>query len=270
VGEQQNDLREIQPVILATFRDYTGRRLAFYRDPEKSLSAILRKDVLLYALRGVRSSDEFVEHAFSAYESSSEETMWGNAWQEAIAKVAPNTVGGGDLRAERDGILWIIQLKLGPQNASSQAQDIRVLQTKTRNEIDHHPGRRGVKAMYAIVRGAPRDDWKHFRSKSPANADIVGFQYQLMVGLPFLKWVSADFDPAALVEGLADSTSLIASARLQCIAALKSRLAATLRANSLGEDMASVMTLAALPTPAGVRGRRTKISSRGTDNAPRS
>ena len=236
----------IQPVIVATFEAYVARRLAFYNNPRKVLNALLKKDALLYALRGIRNSDEFVEHAFPAYESSSEETVWGNAWQEAVAKVAPNTVGGGDLRTERDGILWIIQLKMGAQNAGAEAQDIRVLQSKTRNEErEHHPGRKGVKAMYAIVRGSPRDKWKHYRARSAANADIDGFQYQLMVGIPFLEWISAEFDQSGLIRALGHLTEEVPPARSECIVQLKEMLRKRLSAAGLGDDLESVLSLAA-------------------------
>ena len=235
----------IQPVILSTFEAYVAGRLTFYRNPKKILNALLKKDTLLYALRGIRDSDEFIDHAFPAFESSSEETVWGNAWQEAIAKVAPNTVGGGDLRTERDGILWIIQLKMGAQNAGAQAQDIRVLQAKSlHEEREHHPGRKGVKAMYAIVRGRPTDKWDRYRSRTQANADINGFQYQLMVGFPFLEWISVEFDQQGLVRALSHITAEVPGARSECIVQLKAMLRERLSAAGLRDDLESVVTLA--------------------------
>lgn len=237
-------LPEIAPVILATFGDYLARRLAFYQDAPGILGNLLKKDVLLLAMRGLSTSDEFVEHAFTAFESSSEETMWGNAWQQAIARAAPGTVGGGDLRTERGDTLWIIQLKLGKQNSGAHAQDVRVLQSKVRQETDHHPGRRNVKAMYAIIRGQPRKEWRHYKDNSPANKDIQGFQYQYMEGTAFLEWISADFAPALLVERLRVQSEQIRAAREGALEAVKERLRAELASAGYAADILGVMSLA--------------------------
>ncbi|MFN0147379.1 MAG: PmeII family type II restriction endonuclease [Dehalococcoidia bacterium] len=239
------DIQVIQPVIVEAFRAFVERRGAFYRAPAPILAHLLRKDVLLYALRGVKTADEFIDHAFPAYESSSEETMWGNTWHKAIANAAPRTVGGGDLRTERDGTLWIIELKLGPQNANAVAQDLRSLRAKVRAETEHHPGRRSVDAMYAFVRGEPRDMRKTYWAKSPANKDIDGWSYQHMVGLPFLRWISADFDPAVLVERLSDVTAALPGLRERCLATLKEMLDERLRRAGLASDISGVMALSA-------------------------
>jgi Type II restriction endonuclease EcoO109I len=246
-----HDLAEIHPVIVRTFAEYVQRRREFYENPSAVLKKLLLKDVLLYALRGVEDSDQFVDHAFPALESSSEETMWGNSWQQALANVAPNTVGGGDLRTEREGVLWIIQLKLGPQNASSQAQDLRILKAKVLNESrDHHPGRKGVKPMYAIVRGASRDEWRYVKGQSQANKDIESFGYQYMQGLAFLRWISADFDPAALVAALESQIGPVPDARAQCVRDLKVLLRERLASEGLGNSITDVLALADRNGPA--------------------
>jgi hypothetical protein len=235
----------VAPLVLESFRGYLARRLAYYqRPPALVLRTLLDKDVLLYAFRGVATPDELVEQAFAAHESSSEETMWGHAWQAAIAAVAPNTVGGGDLRTERDGTLWIIQLKTGTeQNSAAEAQDLRLLKTKVRQETDHHPGRRNVKAMYAIVRGKPRTEWRHYRATNPANRDIDGFQYEYRVGADFLAWASAAITPAAMIAEFAEEIAAIKTARRHCIQAAQGLLRERLQKDDLPLDIAGVLRL---------------------------
>jgi hypothetical protein len=242
------ELESIQPMLLDTFRQYVEKRIAFYSDSGRILDSLLKKDILLLALRGIHTADEFVEHAFSAFESSSEETMWGNAWQEALAKATPNTVGGGDLRTERDGTLWIIQLKLGPQNAGTQAQDIRVLKGKVDQERDHHPGRKNVKGMYAIVRGKPANEWRNHRSTVAVNRDIDGFQYQYMRGSEFLRWVGAEFAHENLVAALTAQTERVRLARESSLAAVKDALMDRLRQAGLPLDVSGVLRLSELPS----------------------
>jgi hypothetical protein len=234
----------LAPVIVESFEAFANARLAYLRAPRPLLTKLLRKDALLFAMRGIQTADEFVEQAFAAHESSSEETMWGHAWQAAIAKVSPHTVGAGDLKTDRDGVLWIIEVKMGPQNAKSVEQDLRALRAKVRAESGvHHPGRKGVQAMYAFVRGAPRDKIEWHRSKTSTDADLDGFQYTHLVGLPFLRWVSADFTASALLAKLAARAAEIRSAREQCIADLKALLRQRLVEAGLEPTMAGVMAL---------------------------
>jgi hypothetical protein len=236
----------VAPLVLESFRGYLNRRLAHYeRPPAQVLRTLLDKDALLYAFRGVATADEFVEQAFAAHESSSEETMWGHAWQAAIASVAPNTVGGGDLRTERDGTLWIIQLKTGTeQNSAAEAQDLRLLKTKVRQETDHHPGRKNVKAMYAIIRGKARAEWRHYKATNPANADIDGFQYEYRVGADFLTWASAAITPAAMIEPFSVEIARVKTARQRCVEDAQRLLRQRLQDQGLPHDITGVLRLA--------------------------
>ena len=250
----------VPPIIESTFTAYARSREQFYSQPEASLKHLLTKDVLLYAMRGAATADHFVDAAFPAFEAASEETVWGNTWQEAIAKIAPNTVGGGDLRTERDGELWIIQLKLGRQNANTVAQDVRILRNKVLSERDHHPGRKSVKAMYATIRGAPTDYWTYFQGSSGANEDIHGFGYQVKTGVAFLRWISAEFDQGALLRNLDGVIGTLPGARMECIHRLKLLLDERLEAAGLPHDMAGVIALSEMP-PVARRKSRAKDQS---------
>lgn len=244
---------DVEQLLRATFEEYAARRAAYYDDPAL-LDKLLDKNLLLFAFRGVRTSTAFVDQALPAHEASSEETMMGNAWQSAISTISPHVVGGGDLRMERDGYLWIIQLKMSPkQNSAAKAQDLRLLRDKVLNERDHHPGRRGVKPMLAFLTGPSQDRWVTHRERSRANADIHGFGYQVMAGRAFLEWVGAEHDPAALVNHLAVSAARVAAARGRTIDRLKSELGDRLRQHGLPDTIESLMRLQELPSRGRIR-----------------
>lgn len=241
---RMTDGEHVPGLIRAAFEDYLRRRLEYYSAPRQLLRNLLKKNGLVYALRGIETADDFAEQVFAAHETSSEETMLGNAWQSALAAVSPNSVGGGDLRTERDGTLWIIQVKTSRgQNAGAEAQDLRMLKTKLISERDHHPGRHNVKAMMGFVRGPAANEWRTYRSKSVANADIDTFQYQYMAGAPSLEWCSAAFDVEVLIEALQPQVRTVQAARGECVEAVKSALKQALTDEGLKHDMSSVLRL---------------------------
>jgi hypothetical protein len=234
---------EVAELLRGAFVGYAHRRLAFYENP-RLLSKVLDRNLVPFALRGVAGVDEFVEQVLAAYEAGSEETMLGNAWQAAIATL-PHTVGGGDLRTERDGDLWIVQLKTSPkQNSSAHAQDLRMLRTKLLGERDHQPGRRSVKAMMAYLTGPSEFRWVTHKERSAANQDIDGFQYQRAVGQAFLSWIGISKPLAELAMQLGGPPAQIRSARQSALVRLKRELRARLRDEGLDDDMDSIMRLA--------------------------
>lgn len=234
----------VPALLITAFEAYLDRRLNWYSKPESVLRGILKKDSLPFLFRGIQTADDFAEQAFFAHEASSEETMLGNAWQSALAAIAPNSVGGGDLRTERDGVLWIVQVKLSRgQNAGAEAQDLRMLKTKLARETDHHPGRRNRKAMLGFVRGPARSDWVTYRANSPANADIDMFQYHYMAGRDFLQWCSADFERSALLTALAPAIEQIKIARVECLARVQELLRNALAARGLGTTAQDILDL---------------------------
>lgn len=235
---------EVPALLETAFRDYLDRRLAWYASPRSVLRGLLNKDGLSYALRGVRTADEFAEQAFYGHEASSEETMMGNAWQSALAAISPNSVGGGDLRTERDGTLWIVQLKTSRgQNAGAEAQDLRMLKTKIAQETDHHPGRKNVMAMLGFVRGPSTDEWRTYRSKQAANADIDMFQYHYRAGTAFLKWCNAEFDQPALLNALRPKIELVQAARRTCLVEVQTLLQSRLVAGDRGTSITDVLEI---------------------------
>jgi hypothetical protein len=214
------------PVLLhQAFEAYLDRRLAWYARPKQVLRGLLDKDGFAYALRGIKTGDDFAEQAFYAHEAASEETMMGNAWQAALAAISPNSVGGGDMRTERDGILWIIQIKTSRgQNAGAEAQDLRSLKSKLAMETDHHPGRKNVMPMMAFVRGPSVDEMRLFRATRAVNNDIDMFQFRYLAGTAFLKWCNAEYDQPALLTALSDRIGRVQGARSGCLAEVQALL----------------------------------------------
>lgn len=87
---------------------YQTKRLKSYR--KMHLSQLLGKDVLLFAVRGVTTASAFVDEAFKAAESSSEETVMGNTRQE-LAILLSNSADTGDMTVVRDGVKYYCEMK---------------------------------------------------------------------------------------------------------------------------------------------------------------
>jgi hypothetical protein len=253
---------EAERLLRLAFEEYAAWRVDWYQHPGL-LRKLLARDLFPFVLRGTKDAFEFLEQSFFAHEAGSEETMIGNAWQAAITRISPNTVGGGDLRTERDGDLWIIQVKMSPkQNSSARAQDLRLLQNKLQRETDHQPGRKSVKAMMAYLSGEPRSQWVFHRdrSKSGANRDIDGFQYQLMVGSAFFRWLGVDYQISTLLTELRLVGANVRQAREASLKRLEAELGNRLREEQLDSSMESLMALQERPWPRRPA-RRTKILS---------
>lgn len=241
---QASDEGGAHDLMIAAFEDYVRQRLAYYEDRKGLLNDLLKKDATMLALRGVRTLPGFVEAAFAAHESSSEETMMGNAWQDAIARASPNAIGGGDLQVEREGLLWIVQVKSGTNthNYGSEAQDLRVLRRKVeRASRDHHPGRRGVRPMVGIVKGDRLDKEEIYHSED--DKDVDGFSYRRMVGQDFREWISADIAPRDLIGALGDYREALVAARSARLESLTAELIERLDARGLAHDIYGIIEL---------------------------
>jgi hypothetical protein len=217
---------------------YVVQREQYYADP-RLLDKLLKKDALLWVLRGARTIDDWTLLALSAHESSSEETVWGNTWQHILTSLAVNAVGAGDLLVDRDGVLWVIELKsqTNTLNSASRAQTLKVLKAKVeQHDRVRTPGRRGVKAMIGVIRGPDEDRWINHRARSREDADIDGYGYQLMVGATFREWLTGFANPVELLDeqGLLDRIPL---ARAACLARLNIEVRERLSAEGLPEDV---------------------------------
>lgn len=97
--------------------------------------------------------------------------------------------------------------------------------------------------MYAAIRGSSRDQWLHHKARGAPDRDIHGFQYQYMVGAPFLQWISAAFDEDALVVELASEREAVREARVAGLRAVEELHSQRLAAAGLGQSVADVIAL---------------------------
>ncbi|MEX0750592.1 MAG: PmeII family type II restriction endonuclease [Dehalococcoidia bacterium] len=233
--------------VHAALRDYVDRRLHFYRT--KRLRDLLSKDVLMFALRGVATSDGFVEQAFAALESSSEETTMGHTWQRILKDLAePAVIDAGDFLAEREGALWVIEEKsqTNTLNASSLAQTVRALKDRVERYRTFQQARRQpVKAMIGVMRGREDDREMRFPAGGPRteNRDLEGFEYRYIVGPAFWRWLTGRPSILSLIGDFTDATAVLVEARQDCLARLQLEIAELLAQHSLPPTIASVITL---------------------------
>jgi|GEM_PF-920557 len=207
-------LKTARVKCLQIMRDYQAQRLTWYKFKSPSVREILRKDIAMFAARGIVNSDEFVEEAFKAKESSSEETVMGTTWQKMLATISEDTLDTGDLTTNRDGILWVCELKSqrNTTNSSSFPQELRGLRTR----MGELTGRRrassqDVRAAYCVLRdnsnkGAGIDESRIYQSSElqSENRDLDGFEYRYITGRAFWKWLTGFDSELAILMPLND------------------------------------------------------------------
>lgn len=244
---QKNDLQvQARELVDRTVDDYCRRREDYYSDA-KLLPKLLKKDVIMVALRGVTSAHEWLDEAFAAHEASSEETSMGNAWQEIVTNLSPSAVGAGDVLVERESILWVVEIKsqTNTLNSASRAQTLKALKAKAMEHLKvKAPGRRGVRSMVGILRGPASDKQKTFVARQAVDRDIDGFEYREMVGAPFLVWLTGFSSLHDLVDPTAPRSTKLAGTRSACIARLHRELEERLHARGLDDTVGSVLELA--------------------------
>ena len=238
-------------IVMAEFADFADRRIAWYGDPKKvSLQHLLVKDVLMFAARGVLTADEFVEEAFHALESSSEETVMGNLWQRTIAAISTKTLDTGDFITEKPDALWVCEVKsqTNTTNSSSSVQELRTLKAKAE---DLRQPRRGsskpIKCAFCVIRGPRADETRtfHVNPRRPLiDADLEGFQYRYLVGSAFWEWLTDYKSAKELVENIGDlQVAKVRAAREACLARLKQEMSDALANKGLGATMDDVLKL---------------------------
>ncbi len=225
-----------QQVALEFLGIFAEQRLDYYQSPNRdglTLRGLLSKDVVMFAARGVYTADEYVEEAFRAKESSSEETVMGNTWQAIIAAISADTLDSGDLMTVRDGALWVCELKAQPNttNSSSFPQELRELKTKLEIQSRYQrASRQPLRAAFCVMRSnRSRDEERVYQAADGdrANYDLNGFAYRYLEGKKFWRWL-ADLDgPEGLVEdasALCANRDAIRLARQKRMAALKQEM----------------------------------------------
>lgn len=119
------DINELEDLISRCLRDFYERRLQKVRELE--LKAFLRrKNPYLFRALGIQKASEIVERVLTDYISASDETIFGDAFFEPIARIA-----SGGKTSDAEGVDFVIEsgervtavaLKSGPNiyNASQK------------------------------------------------------------------------------------------------------------------------------------------------------
>lgn len=241
-----DSLAQKRELVSRVFAEYAAKRLAYYRDRRDLLTDLLKKNPLLPALRGITTASGWVQEALHAHESSSEETIMGNAWQDILTQLADHAVGAGDLLIERDDRLWVVEIKsqINTLNSSSLPQTLRGLQRKVNEQRRvRTPRSRGVDAMIGVVNGSSLDEFKTFPDTADENRDIANFPYRYMVGAAFKSWLTGMANPDELMESANERSAEIAAAREACLERLRGELSVLLTLRNLPDSIESVMLL---------------------------
>lgn len=127
-------VRNLERLIQQSLDTFYQRRLQALHQLE--LKKTLRwKNPYLYRATGVQKASEIVEQLLRAYMSSSDETIFGDAFFEPIAKmVSGGKVGGGegiDILKETATVCTAISVKSGPNwgNSSQRKKQIQDFET---------------------------------------------------------------------------------------------------------------------------------------------
>lgn len=248
------DLKLARGKSLEIIREYQQSRINWYKNTI-SLKTVLKKDIAMFAARGVTTPDEYIDSAFSAVESSSEETVMGNQWQKILASISENTLDTGDLTTVREDTLWVCEVKsqANTHNASSFPQELRGLRTR----MEENTGRRRssgqpVKAAYCVLRDGRRggkgfDEIRTFKSNDIAreNRDLDGFKYRYITGQKFWKWLTGFESEIAILmplSGFQDMLgNLVRDAREEAKERLKRELRKELGAHGLGTSIDDIV-----------------------------
>jgi hypothetical protein len=196
----KDDIEAQRDIAYSRLADFAHNRIDYYNlhggGKKPTIDNILAKDVVMFAARGVETSDEFVDEAFRALESSSEETVMGGIWQSIIAAISRDTLDTGDLTTSRDGCLYVCELKSQRDtvNSASFPQELRELKDKvaTQKRFSRASGQ-PVKAAFCVLRDAKSiDETRTYQAaeRDMANRDLNGFEYRYMTGKSFWQIVS--------------------------------------------------------------------------------
>ena len=236
--------------------EFAANRTSYYRDATKlNLKKLLAKDVVMFAARGVQTAEEFVDEAFRACESSSEETVMGNTWQAIITTISSDTLDTGDMMTVRDGALYVCELKSqsNTTNAASFPQELRELKEKCESQkrFRRASKQRVLPAFCVLRHNKPIDEIRTYQpdSRDQANQDIAGFEYRYLAGSAFWIWLTGFESVEGLVNNLSRiETGDVREARQECLARLKNEMATALKEHLLGNRIEDVMTLKKLLT----------------------
>ncbi len=250
-----DDLAAARDKARAIAREYQQNRIEWYSHKVK-FSNLLKKDIAMFGLRGAASATEYLEEAFRAAESSSEETVMGHTWQRMLSAISEQTLDTGDLTTVRDDTLWVCELKAqtNTTNSSSFPQELRALRTRMEELTSRHrASKQPVKAAYCVLRdsrfsGNGIDESRVFQSGDVAreNRDLDGFEYRYITGKSFWQWLTGYDSEIVLLMPLSDfavESQEVRSAREHALTSLTAELLGLLRQHGLSNTLDDLVKL---------------------------
>lgn len=246
------DLSNHRDIALQFIREYQNQRIEWY--DKVVLKKFLAKDVTMFAARGCVTAFDYLNEAFHATESSSEETVIGTTWQKILASISDDTLDTGDLTTLRGGVLWVLELKSQPNttNSSSLPQELRSLRSR-KEEIEGRRRASGqqVKAALCIARegkvnAAGKDETVTYRSSTlqRENRDLDGFEYRYISGKKFWQWLAGYDSEVGLLMPISDIDGTnVKLARDRCYVRLSLELTNMLDRNDLGRTIDDLVKL---------------------------
>lgn len=251
--------------VMTALREYAAGRILSYESLQ--LGELLRKDILMMAVRGVTSADDIVEETFAAFTSSSEETAMGNTRQWIITELSERSIDLSDLVRQDADALWIIETK-SQENTLTGTYRWEAIR-RLRDRIDqyrrrHRPARqRRIKGVLGVFRGPDRNE--DIVVDLPHDHDFYhlnGFVYRYMVGRPFWMWLTGRPGINSLVESIDELGESVRQARMSALARLKGEMEDWLAPLSPDRDVRTILRLIdeghapAVLTPAQLRRAR--------------
>lgn len=232
-------------VVQQALREYAQARIASYQ--QLTLERLLTKDVLMFAMRGVETSRDFIDSAFAAFESSSEETRMGTTWQQIFNGLATKAVDLSDLLVEKDDDLWVVEVKSQINTTTGRFKPslYRELRDRVLQYSRAQRSRRGkVRAMIGVTRGpaTDREIVCDYPPRSPY-ADLNGFTIRYMVGPPFLRWLIGRPSILSLVGDVSDAARSVRDARSECLERLHEEMEQLLAQRGDDRSMQAVLDL---------------------------
>ena len=246
-----SNLDEQRKAVYGALSKFAAKRSAWYADNRSiNLKGLMTKDIVMFAARGVQNADEFVEEAFHAKESTSEETVMGTLRQEICAAVSTDTLDTGDMTTLRDGDLYVCELKsqTNTTNSSSFPQELRELRDKcdTMSRFRRASGQKILPAFCVMRSSKPVDEWKVYtaQDRDQANRDLDGFRYRYLAGAGFWNWLIGHDSVDDLIDSFSNvNLGDVRKAREDCIERLRKEMSTALAGEGLGTSMDDVLEL---------------------------
>lgn len=246
--EELPNLSEHKEAALESIRAYQQKRINWYSNVK--LKDLLQKDLTMFVIRGVDTAEGYLEEAFRAKESSSEETVMGTTWQNILAKISDDTIDSGDLTTVRENTVWVCEVKSQPNttNSSSFPQELRGLRTRMqeitrRRRASNQP----VRAAVCIARDKKgKDEIRVYDSGlQTENRDLDGFEYRYITGEKFWQWLTNYPSEIGLLMPLSkiEGGAAVAEARAQALSRLKHELTEKLKEHNLTTSVDDIVKL---------------------------